>query len=238
MVISSVMDNIQFYCLNFYPFRKHAMQQRFSKLNIECNFYGGVTFEDPRIANHITGDIRRIWSYTFGHLDMIQQFVASGKEFGIFCEDDIYINNNLPRLLPAICKHFTECDLDVLLLGYLLQYRVTIDNMNYPLLVNDNDNKISFHRFGNDLWGAQMYMYSRKNAIRILEKYTPDYAIQSLHNKDLIFSSDCVLTKDGNRALIAPIMAIEDNSTEYNHEGQRNFHAACFQNNYNDDFVA
>jgi len=233
------MENIGFYCLNFYPSRKPAMQERFSKLNIECEFYGGVTFDDPRIANHITGDSRRIWSYTFGHLDMIQQFVASGKEFGIFCEDDVYINKNLPRLLPAICKHFTECDLDVLLLGYLLQFRVTKDNMNYPLLIHDdvNENNISFHRFGNDLWGAQMYMYSRKNAIRILEKYTLDYAIQSLHNPSIIFSSDWVLTKDGNRALMAPIMAIEDNSTEYQDGGQRNFHAACFQNNCNDDFL-
>ena len=229
------MDNIGFYCLNFYKSRHPAMHERFAKLGIECEFYCGVTFDDPRIANHITGGAQRVWSYTFGHLDMIQRFVDSGKEFGVFCEDDIYINKNLPRLLPTICKHFVEHDLDVLLLGYLLPFRVTKDNGNYPLIVSDDDHNISFHRFDNDLWGAQMYMYSRKNAIRILAKYTLDYAIQSIHNPSMIFSSDWVLTKDGNRALLSPIMAIEDNSTVYQDAGQRNFHFNCFQNHFDQD---
>ena len=83
-----------FYCLSYKnEERKTALANRFSQLNINVEFYDGVEFSDPRLSvpliNHY--GLKKSWSYTYGHFDMIHKFVnETDKEYGVFCEDDIF----------------------------------------------------------------------------------------------------------------------------------------------------
>jgi hypothetical protein len=168
----------------------------------------------------------------------IEQFINSNKEFGIFCEDDIYISKNLPYLLPYICKKFVELELDVLLLGYLLQHKITKGTTEYDETYIDYDNitGLSYHMVGYNVWGTQMYMLSRKQALHIHNTYNLDYAIKTISDKSVTpFSADWTITKDGKRAIIVPIVAIEDNKTTYDHEGQRIYHESCFNAHFESD---
>lgn len=97
------MNNIRFYCLNFYENKREEIKKRFDYLNINCFFYKGVQFSDDRIINDKN---KKTSSYTLGQIDMIQMFLDSDYEFGIFCEDDIYINKELITNLPTICNDF------------------------------------------------------------------------------------------------------------------------------------
>ena len=66
------LNNYEFYCLSFKnKERKESMKKRFDTLGLNCKFYQGVTFEDKRIANRkIDDNVKRVWSYTYGKLDM------------------------------------------------------------------------------------------------------------------------------------------------------------------------
>ena len=81
-----------------------------------------------------------------------------------------------------------------------------------------------------------MYMISRPYAQSILDKYYHRYAEQSLDPslKMTPFSSDWTITKDGNRALVYPMCAVEDGKTHYDHSGQEVYHQQCFALNYDD----
>jgi GR25 family glycosyltransferase involved in LPS biosynthesis len=222
------MNNIGFYCLNFYENKREEIKKRFDYLNIDCLFYKGVQFSDERIIND---EHKKTSSYTLGQIDMIQMFLNSDYEFGIFCEDDIYINKELITSLPTICNDFKNLNLDILLLGYLLPFKINIYNPQFKLLHN-NDN-LSYYTYNDDLWGAQMYMYSKKQAKYIIEKYNNSEYLKNKNMYDIPFSSDFILTKDGtNRALITPIMAIEDNSNVIDDYYQNEYHKNCFNCNF------
>jgi hypothetical protein len=80
-----------------------------------------------------------------------------------------------------------------------------------------------------DIWGTQMYLLSRKQAARIVEKYANGYADQFLANSDTVFppfSADWSITKEGKRCIVYPMLAIEDGLTSYGEDegGQRDFH--------------
>ena len=67
-----------------------------------------------------------------GHLDMLKKFMKSDSESenGIFCEDDIYIRKGILTYLPEIISSSRRRSLDIVLLGYLLHYRLeTITNV-------------------------------------------------------------------------------------------------------------
>lgn len=220
------MNNIGFYCLNFYQNKRPEIKRRFDYLNIDCFFYDGVTFSDERLQKY---EYKKPVSNILGHIDMIEKFLNSDYEFGIFCEDDIYINKELITNLPNICNDFKKLNLDILLLGYLLPYKLNNSN-SYFKLINNNDN-LSYYTYHDKLWGTQMYMYSKEQAKYIIEKYNNDY-----NNNNIPFSADFILTKDGkNRALITPIMAIEDNSNIIEDYYQNEYHKNCFNCNFDKD---
>jgi len=220
------MNNVGFYCLNFYENKREDLKKRFDHLNIDCFFYKGVSLLDERIQNY---EYKKAASNIIGHIDMITKFLNSDYEFGIFCEDDIYINKELITNLPNICNDFKNLNLDILLLGYLLPFKINVYNPHFKLLHN-NDN-LSYYTYNDDLWGTQMYMYSKTQAKYIIEKYNTDY-----NNTEVPFSADFILTKDGkNRALITPIMAIEDNSNVIDDYYQNEYHKNCFNCNFDKD---
>jgi len=223
-----------FYCLSFNnEKRKSAMVSRFKHLGINSvNISAGVEFSDPRIAGIATDDTeKRVWSFTYGHFDMIRDFYFdSEKQYGIFCEDDIFIRKDFVEQLPKIIENVTQLNLDILLLGYLIDYN--IEDYFAPLSVVQS---FSYYRFPDFVWGAQMYLLTKKHAWTLLKKYSPPYAELSIKNPNMTtFNSDWTITKEGNRALIFPMFAVEDGKTQYADPSQQNYHQRCFNYNYID----
>jgi GR25 family glycosyltransferase involved in LPS biosynthesis len=221
------MENCDFYCLSFNnPERKKAMENRFSNLGINAFFSDGVSFEDDRIKN--SNGHKRTLSFTYGHLDLIKEFYFnSEKDYGIICEDDIIIRKNLIEQMHFIVKNFKKMNLDLLLLGYLLNYK-----FNSYESVNE-EHPFNYYSYPDSIWGAQMYMISKKQAHYLIKTYSPPYAELTLSNTNLKpFNSDWIFTKEGKRALIYPLIAIEDGKTKYDNQSQQTFHDECFNFNY------
>lgn len=236
-----------FYCLSYKnEERFKRMKNRFTILNINCKFYQGVDFEDPRIKNKTDAGTQRVWSYTYGHFDMINDFYHNSvKEYAIFCEDDILIDKDLNKNVCEIIKDYKEMNLDVLLLGYLIEDKINEELNNYfgynfgENLIKINENKnFKYFDYPQYLWGAQMYLISKKHAKKLLDVYYNGYAEKTLDDKSLTpFSSDWIITKDGKKALITPIMALEENINSYNHFGQFLVHTKTYYSHFEDRFV-
>jgi len=226
------MDKIEVYCLNYNnPERNKSMTERFERLDISCNFYHGVGKDDQRFEQI---PINEPYSIMYGHLDMIYHFYHhTDKPYGIFCEDDILIHKDFKQYLPKIMDDFQTLNLDVLLLGYLVTCNI---NHEMNLKVNNENNEdfsYKYYNVSNDIWGAQMYILSRENAKRLLDKYAIGYLEQVIQDSSLTpFSADHSITKDGKRALLYPLLVIEDGMKNYDHFGQKFFHYQCYINNY------
>jgi GR25 family glycosyltransferase involved in LPS biosynthesis len=226
------------YCLNFNnDKRRKAMTKVFNKFGKSLNItWGeGVSLNDNRISTTIADpNKKRGWSTCYGHLDMISQFVKnSTKEQAIFCEDDILIRNDFVTQMNNIVEIFTKSKLDVLLLGYSCENKIDQYN-NFPEKSVAKPNwfpfKILEYTVDNTVWGSQMYMLSKKQARVLLEKYYTDYAERTLYTYNMVpFSTDWTITKDGNRALVYPPIAIENNNSSYDDGGQLRGHNACFK---------
>ncbi len=232
--------NCVLYCLNFNnPKRNASMKERFEKVGIKPIFHSGVHVSDPRIAGRgLISHTEKCWSCMYGHLDMIRDFVENdSRPYGIFCEDDIMIDADFVPKLEHIVNDFETMGLDTLLLGYLITYPITGEtNYGYPKLyqtiyVDIDSTETTTYRYYDygDIWGTQMYMLSRKQATRILEKYLSEtidnktYADRVLNSP---FSADWTITKEGKRAIVYPMLAIEDGQTQYGDDecGQHTFH--------------
>ena len=223
------------------------MSNRFSTLNINVEFYDGVGFDDKRLSIPLINkeELKHIWSCMYGHLDMINKFVnETDKEYGVFCEDDIYLDKNLAIDIPLLVEDFKIMKLDVLLLGYLTMYNIGEFDHQFSVKKEygcTKNNSRKYHNYCNYLWGSQMYMLSRSQAQKVLEKYHSGYAEKTL-NSDYHFSAslqpfsaDWTITKDGNRAIVYPMYAVEDAGLQSSHIGdnqQHIFHRGCFNFNY------
>ena len=228
-------EKFEIYCLNYNNNeRKKSMEERFHTLDISCNFYEGIdSTKDDRTKKYNNN-----FSCMYGHLDMIHQFLNySEKPYGIFCEDDILIHIQFKEYLLKTIPLFEELKLDVLLLGYLISYKVEEDNHYFFEIPTNkkisNDFPFKFFNFNNDLWGTQMYMLNRKNAQSLIDKYYYHY-IEDFHVDPTMipFSADWTITKDGNKAALYPLLVVEDGKTHYDHLGQHNLHYYSFINNY------
>ena len=230
-----MVDRCEFYVLSYKnEERKKALQNRFEKLEIGVTFYDGVNFDDDRIKNFNCH--KKAWSYTYGHFDMINKFLTeTGKEYGIFCEDDIYLHKDLKNNMNILIEDFNTMNLDLLLLGYISTFKIYDSYMHYHHKHNFAEERPhTYHNYPTELWGAQMYMISRKHAQKLIDTYYNGYAEKSLDPDSGLkpFCSDWTITKDGNRALVYPMYALEDGKTHYDHYGQEVFHQTSFRVNY------
>ena len=224
-------DNYELYCLSYNNLtRRTKMEERFTHLNLNYTFYKGVGIDDVRLVNCSNGAA----SCMFGHLDMIQNFYDnSEKEFVIFCEDDIYIHKDFNKILPDVIADFKLMNLDILLLGYLIHYKLNANNRSFDFKSNNSDLKYIYHNYPNDLWGTQMYMLTKKHAKYILDKYTIEYSIRSISDKNMQpFSADWTITKEGNRALIYPMLAVEIAEKQSSCDSHAIYHENCKTANY------
>ena len=221
-----------FYVINFNDeARRERMVSRFSKIGLnKPHFVDPVFISDLRLNNDEIQH-KRTCSIMLQHLDSLKHFLDNtDKEFCIVCEDDIHISKNLRNDLPEIIQQFVTMDLDVLLLGYLSMYPVDTET-NAHFALKSRSKKYKYANYPDDLWGSQMYMMSRKHAKNILEQFGPDYILTG----ELPYNPDWILTKTGNRALIVPMLAVEEGDTKTDHGGQNEFHRRCFECNYDRD---
>lgn len=131
-----------------------------------------------------------------------------------------------------IYKAFKSLNLDVLLLGYLSIQKINRKINEFKLLKPENDTYKYYH-FPDFIWGTQMYMISKKHAKYLLDKYNTEYADKSqLDSKMVHFSADWTLTKDGNRALITPIMTVEVMKSKCSNDV---FRMRCHKAHYNSE---
>jgi hypothetical protein len=78
-----------------------------------------------------------------------------------------------------------------------------------------------------------MYLISRNYAKFLLDKFTPQFAFENIGS--LNYSPDWIITKNGKRALINPMIAVEEGVNLSGHEGQIIFHKQCCECNYDPD---
>ena len=204
--------------------RKEKMIQRFNKMDIKLKFTSPVYQSDSRIPQHSDQPIeKRTWAIMLQHLDSIRDFYENTNSIHcIVCEDDIMISKNFKNELPNILQNFDQLKLDILLLGYLLPFKL---NENYYFKPKSHQ----YYDYPNDLWGSQMYLISRTYAKFLLDKYTIEFA---LNNLDKPYSPDWVITKNGNKAILYPMLAVEEGLTKTNNDSQNDFHKRCFDANY------
>ena len=220
-------QNVSIYVVNFKDEeRKQRMTERFQKIGLDIYFTPPVYDSDPRIEPM---PYKRTCSIMQQHLDSISHFLEhTDTEYCIVCEDDIYISKHLKEHLPIIINNFNELELDLLLLGYLFPYSPH-NNWHFPILKSNEH--YTFHGYPDDIWGSQMYMITRKHAKYLLETFTIQFALDNL--EVVHFNPDWTLTKRGKRAVIYPMLAVEEGATKNHHQEQDIFHLMCMQHNYN-----
>ena len=221
------------YCLNFKnEVRAESMKTRFAGL--DAVLHPGVPNTDPRIAGRgLIPHTEKCWSCMYGHLDMIREFVdKDSRNYGIFCEDDIMFDASFKSKLDHVLTDFEAMQMDTMLLGYLITYPIVgetngsyakVGQSIYVDLDTTETTTFRYYDYG-DIWGTQMYLLSRKQAVKIVEKYANGYADE---NRTIVpFSADWTITKEGRRCIIYPMLAIEDGMTSYGDDdgGQRDFH--------------
>jgi len=238
----SVKDLCAFYCLSFKnETRRSKMIKRFQHFDLSLNCYDGVSFDDERMQK-LPPDFpyKKTFSYTYGHFDLVYKFYyETDKEYGVFCEDDVLLHKDFSNKLSKVIDEFKIMNLDLLLLGYLPHFKIEEYHGGFHLKHYFENNNYKYHNYPNELWGAQMYMLSRAHAKTLIDKYCGDYPDRALVDSSLVpFSSDWTITKDGNRALIYPMIAMEDGDTNYDDYSQQQFHQSVFLCNYiEDEFI-
>lgn len=229
--------SVHVYVVNFQDEERRArMLSRFTKIDMPVTFVDPVYAIDPRICNQNISDFeKRTWAGFFQHVDSMKHFIttaSSDNEYCIICEDDVHISKNLKEELPEILELYEKTNLDVLLLSYLWPFPIkNTGNHHFPQFPDSIEH---FDLFGypNDLWGAHMYMISLKHAKTLVERFTPEFAAEQ---SDIPFCSDWHITKFGKRALLSPMVGVEEGSVKTDNEGQIAFHRMCFENNYTSD---
>ena len=244
------------YVVNFHDDeRKNRMISRFASCDLSVNFVDPVYQWDPRIASYDISDFeRRSWTIFFQHQDSVRHFYEkTSADYCIVCEDDVYISRTLKTDLQEVMGGFREHKFDIVLLGYLWPFSLqNDDNPYFPRIVsgceygNDSSGsptgiidespvgegeKFFYRKYPDDLWGAHMYMFSREHARKMLERYTPEYAFSCVGTLRP-FCTDWQFTKWGNRALIVPMLGIEEGDVKTDDVGQINFHRWCCDANF------
>jgi len=199
------------------------MTDRFRAVGHPVQWVDPVPLTDPRIGS----EDKRTHAIMYNHLDMIKAFLNGGADYGIFCEDDIFIRRDFATSVLVAIDGYRRLGADVMLLGYLPNYKA------FTYSVNGNHSLVeppfAFLSVFPDLWGSQMYMCDRAGAQRLWD------ACCTAERVSGPFSPDWVLTKFGKPVAIYPMLAVEEGVVVTDHVGQRNFHQACLTENFDKD---
>ncbi len=192
------------------------MDERFRLIGKKINWVPIVDLTDPRIED--SPHDKRTSAIMFNHLDMLRVFLESGAEFGVFCEDDIYIRRDFDKSILIALDAYKRLGLETLLVGYLLNFPPLNVNLNSDWVAHEP--VFTFLNYNDDLWGSQMYIYDRAAAIKALDVFSDP-------SKVGVFSPDWTLTKLGPRAAIYPMLAVEEGAVNTDDWSQIVFHTEC-----------
>jgi len=212
--------------------RRARLQRRLHQVGLTCTFLPApLTAMDVRALIATARAVaperfeHRTAAVMLGHLALIRRFLEdTSAPHAIFCEDDIYLRKTIGRDLPAVVDEFEAWRLDVLLLGYLWPWKDT------PALGEAGASGYRSYEYDADLWGTQMYMLSRRQAVHLVHTYTLDWALA--HSPPEPFAADWIITKLGRRRRLAPMLAVEEGDIESTDPGQIDFHHRCAQAQY------
>ena len=216
------MKNYSVYCFSYNnPGRYERMNSRFHALDISVNWVPAVSHDDHRIEK---SDDARTQSIMYGHLDMIRAFLNSPDEYGVFCEDDVHIRRDFTGLMSQAIEAYDRLGLDVMMLGYLTNYKpITYNIHSEHYLISQ---PLAILSYKDDVWGAQMYMCNRVAAQKILDAFPRSSAMSTP------FGADWTITKWGKRALVYPMLAVEEGAIQTESEIQSYFHTMCSHTHY------
>lgn len=232
------------YCLTYKnPAKRERITNRFQQLGLGFQFVEGFDAENSQITPDNLDVLKQedrwhrlAWSCMHGHLAIIEKFLQeSNSDHLIACEDDIMLRRDFAHELPVIEAQFRKLKLDVLMLGYLTPDPVAQVSSRMPTA----STPYSYHHYEFNIYGTQMYMLSRSHAEWLHQNYgAPSGWSQRVVQEGGTYNADWIITKTGRRALIYPMMAIEElgGGVGYNDHGQEHFHQLCHHNNY-DPFV-
>lgn len=229
----ATLSNCQFYCLSFNnQDKRKSMEDRFKKLDIECKFYNGIKHTDKRLKYAGNTFNKKQWSMTYGHLDIIHDFYYyNNNKYAVICEDDILIHKDFKKILQKVIVDFNMLDLDLLLLGYIIPYKIGNDNIstNYALKRPMRlEAQFKYHEYPEYLSGSHMYMITKDFAKILLDKYYNNFA--GFDNN--IFMIDKTIIRHGNRALLYPMLAVENGEFQ-----EDRYHKLCNKVHYNEVYV-
>ena len=244
-----MMNNNEFiqppvYCLTYNNVsRREKMKMKFKQLGIDVIMHEGVGSDDPRCKYTTPHDILPCM---LGHLDMIHKFYnESDQEYGIMCEDDLCIHTDFASTLNSIITKSKLLDLDVVLIGYLLNYRIEYNGQYTHTIISELDhttettenNKYHFYTYHDELWGTQMYIISKRYAKQMIDVYNLDYAKKNSGIES--YAADFIITKKATkRALIYPPLCIENGEvSHYEHHGQKMFHLEAHEKHISAYFI-
>ena len=227
-----MIRNIPVYVINYKnEDRRKRMNDRFNIFGVVPKFVPGVDITDERLSN-VKDDIRN-WSIMLQHLDSIRDFYENTSlDHCIVCEDDIHISKTFDKDIDLIVKSFVHLKLDVIMLGYLLPFKINMScslHKRYFSVVH-SDEQFIYHKYPDDIWGTQMYLISRKYAQFLLQTFDIEHALA--HPKPFTYNPDWIITKNGERALIVPMIAVEEGTSGSEYMTQVDFHSKCTRVNY------
>lgn len=225
------MEKVSFYCVNFKnEDRRKRILGRFERVGIPIHFVPAVELDDPRLAVDYVKD-KRIGSNLLGQIDSLKHFVENTtNDFCVVCEDDVMISKNLKEDFKEFIEIYDKFSLNLLLLGYLMGFKLEDCHLDFHTVVSTD--KYKYKTFPDDLWGAQMYLVSRKNAIEMVERYQPEFILK---NPGIPYNPDWTITKYGNRLMVYPMVAVEEGNTQTNSSMHSDYHRHCHNVNYDPD---
>jgi GR25 family glycosyltransferase involved in LPS biosynthesis len=239
--MTTPLQKTKIYCINFNDEpRRQKMSHRFSTIGQPVHFTEPVYDTDPRITAidfatypHM---VARTSAIMLQHLDSLKHFLDTTDpqtaEYCIVCEDDVLISRNFVHEYNTVMQAFKHFELDVLLLGCLQYFRLYVGASWYDHLYDTPDHLLQVFRHPDHLWGSQMYVVSRKWAEHLVEKYTVEYAQE---HPDLPHNPDWIITKMGHRAMVYPMLAMEEGDTKIGDDSQRDFHRSVFLVNWDSE---
>ena len=230
------------YCLTFRnPVKRQRIITRFQdvglSVGLSVSMVEGIPYDDPLIevdpatrekAIQLNRWSEMAWSCIHGHLLIIDKFLASGEPLAIVMEDDVMVSTNFVQEVQQVVENFQELNLDMLLLGYLSPNDFAQDTENVVLEAGN----FKYLAYQWNVYGTQMYMISRPYAQYVQKTFgfASGFGRRCLTEPELIsFNADWIITKNGRRAMVYPMLAIEElgGGKSYNDPFQEWWHDHC-----------
>jgi GR25 family glycosyltransferase involved in LPS biosynthesis len=225
------MYKYQVYCFSYNnESRFIEMNERFSNAGIDVHWITAVGPDDPRIKE---ADPPRpnpkADGCMFSHLRTLEEFLKSDNDFAIVSEDDVYIRKSFKKDVQIAIDGMKRLDLNMLLLGYLLNYKpFEYDIRCHHLL----ESPFVFLNVWQETWGTQMYMVNRVGAEEILKKFSDIKETEKITH----FAADWTITKIEKNACIYPMLAVEKVYNRSINDVQCLFHLKNEEINFNPNY--